>query len=200
MNKQQFLATLRERLSGVPQQELEERLAFLAEGIDDRMEEGLSEEEAVAAMGSIDQIVEQIVADIPIAKLVKEKASKRRRLRIWEIVLIVIGFPVWLPLLIAAVAVVISLYASLWAVVASLWALPVSLAACGIAGLAAIVLCSVMGYPLVGLALLGMGLFAAGLAIFSTFGCLAAVRGAVYLTKLMIRSIKLLFVRKGDRA
>ena len=200
MNKHEFLAALRERLSGLPQQELEERLSFLEEGIADRMEDGLSEGEAVASMGSIDEIVGQIIADVPLSKLVKEKAKKRRRLRAWEIVLLAVGAPLWVPLLLAAIVVAIALYAVLWAVVASLWAVPVSLAACGIAGVAAIVFCSIDGIPLVGLLLLGIGIFAAGLAIFAAFGCLALTRSVVLLTKAMVRGIKLLFVRKGDRS
>ena len=200
MNKQEFLLALRDRLSGVPQQELDERLSFLEEGIADRMEEGLSEEEAVASMGSIDRIVEQIIADVPFAKLVKEKAKKTRKLRAWEIVLLAVGSPVWASLLIAAWAVVIALYASLWAVVGTLWSVPVSLGACGIAGVMGIILFSITGNPITGLALLGMGIFASGLAIFATFGCLAAVRGAVALTKLMVRAMKRMFIRRGEKA
>lgn len=200
MNKQEFLAALRKRLSDLPQQELEERLSFLEEGIADRMEDGLSEEEAVASMGSIDEIVTQIVADVPLTKLVKEKAKKHRRLRTWEIVLLAVGSPVWAPLLIAAIAVIFSLYAVLWAVVASLWALPASFAAVGIAGIASIVFCSIEGVPIIGLLLLGIGIFAAGIAIFATFGCLALTRATVLLTKAIVRGIKLLFVRKGDRS
>ena len=45
MRKQEFLAQLRKALSGLPQDEIEERLTFYGEMIDDRMEEGLSEEE-----------------------------------------------------------------------------------------------------------------------------------------------------------
>lgn len=200
MNKKEFLSALRDRLSGVPQQELEERLSFLEEGIDDRMEEGLSEEEAVASMGEIAEIVAQIVADVPLAKLVKEKVQKRRRLRTWEIVLLAVGSPIWVSLLISVFAVVIALYACLWAVVGTLWSVPASLAACGIAGIAAMVFCSIMGSPIPGLALLGIGIFAAGLAIFATVGCLAAVRGAVCLTKIIARGTKLLFVRGRDKA
>ncbi len=200
MNKQEFLAALRERLSGLPQQELEERLAFFEEGIDDRMEEGLSEKEAVASMGKIDEIVGQIVADVPLSVLVKEKAKKRRRLQTWEIILLVLGFPVWLPLLIAAFAVLLSLYAVLWSVVGSLWTVPVSLGAVGIVGILSIVFFSIEGEVFVGLALLGIGLVAAGLAIFAVFGCLAVTRGMVALTKAIVRGIKLLFVRKGEKA
>ena len=46
MRKQEFMDDLRSRLSALPPPELEERLSFYEEIINDRMEEGLSEEEA----------------------------------------------------------------------------------------------------------------------------------------------------------
>ena len=75
MNKQEFLAGLQKGLSGLPQEDVEERLTFYGEMLDDRMEEGLSEEEAVAAAGSVEEIVGQVVADIPLARIAKEKGS-----------------------------------------------------------------------------------------------------------------------------
>ena len=56
----------------LPQGDVEERLTFYSEMIDDRMEEGISEEEAVCEIGSVDEIVSQIIADIPFTKLVRE--------------------------------------------------------------------------------------------------------------------------------
>ena len=50
MNKEKFLDALRRRLSGLPQEDIDERIAFYEEMIDDRMEEGLSEEEATATI------------------------------------------------------------------------------------------------------------------------------------------------------
>ena len=44
MNKQEFLSRLEQALSGLPAEELQERLAFYRESIEDRVEEGLSEE------------------------------------------------------------------------------------------------------------------------------------------------------------
>lgn len=41
MSKQEFLAELRKALSGLPQGDIEDRLTFYSEMIDDRMEEGL---------------------------------------------------------------------------------------------------------------------------------------------------------------
>ena len=47
MTKQEFLSGLKAKLSGLPQEDVEERLGFYAEMIEDYTEEGLSEEEAV---------------------------------------------------------------------------------------------------------------------------------------------------------
>ena len=53
MTKLQFLLALHDKLAGLPQNEVEERLNFYSEMIEDRMEEGLSEEEAVLAAGDV---------------------------------------------------------------------------------------------------------------------------------------------------
>ena len=53
MTKLQFLLALHDKLTGLPRDEVEERLNFYSEMIEDRMEDGLSEEEAVAAIGSV---------------------------------------------------------------------------------------------------------------------------------------------------
>ena len=47
MNKQQFLAALRARITGLPKADLERTLQYYREMIDDRVEEGVPEEEAV---------------------------------------------------------------------------------------------------------------------------------------------------------
>ncbi|MBO4326144.1 MAG: DUF1700 domain-containing protein [Clostridia bacterium] len=200
MNKLDFLNALQDALSGLPQEDINERLMFYSEMIDDRMEEGLSEEEAVAGVGSIDDIVSQTVADVPITKLVKERVKPSRSLRGGEIALLILGFPLWFPLLIAGVAVifslVISLYAVLWSLIISLWAVEVSLWACALAGIAVAVMFFIKGNVLPALAMLGIGLFSAGLSILLFFGCVAATKGAAVLTKKIALGIKKMFVRK----
>ncbi len=165
MNKQEFLAQLRKGLSGSPQADIEERLTFYSEMIDDRIEDGLSEEEAIRQIGPIDPLIAQSAADAPA-----KKAKPKRRLRIWEILLLVLGSPVWLSLLIAAFAVVLSLYAALWAVFVSLAGSAVGCVAAGI-----VFLCC--GDVLPGFAAIGAGLFCAGLSIFMFHACKAATKG-----------------------
>lgn len=75
MNKEQFKAALYKELSGLEEGDLEKSLEFYTEMIDDRMEEGLPEEEAVASLGEVREIATQILSDTPLPKLVFEKAG-----------------------------------------------------------------------------------------------------------------------------
>ena len=79
------------------------------------MEEGLSEEEAVSAIGSVEKIAEQIISDRVEDKVCGEKAQKRKP-KAWEIILLIAGAPIWLPILIAVFAVIWSVMIALWAV------------------------------------------------------------------------------------
>lgn len=196
MTKLRFLLSLQNRLSGLPQDEVEERLNFYSEMIEDRMEEGLSEDEAVAAVGSIEEIAAQIIADIPLTKLAKEKIKPKRRLKAWEILLLALGSPIWLSLLIAALAVFLSLYASLWAVIISVWAIFGALMGCAIGGIICGIGFASGGNGLTGIAITGAGILCAGLGIFLYFGCRAATRGTLLLTKKMALGIRNWFIQK----
>ena len=198
MSKQQFLEGLRRALSGLPQEDIEERLTFYSEMIDDRVEEGLTEEEAVAEIGPVDEVVAQIMEEIPLSKLVKERVRPKRALRAWEIFLLVLGSPVWLPLLLAGIAVIFALYVAVWAVIISLWAVEVSLAGASLGGAISAVVACFQGNGITGVASLGVGFFCAGLAIFWFFGCKAVTKGILLLTKKTALGIKSLFIGKEE--
>ena len=198
MNKQEFLDMLRSRLVGLPKQELEERLSFYAEMIDDRVEEGLSEELAILDIGTADAITAQIIADIPLSKIAKERIKPKRCLKAWEIILLVLGSPIWLSLAIAAFAVILSIYIVLWAVIISIWAVFVSLIACAIGGIAAGIIIAASGNSLSGIAMIGMGIICAGLSIFLFFGCKAATGGIILLTKKVALYTKKCLLRKEN--
>jgi uncharacterized membrane protein len=198
MSKQDFLVQLRKGLSGLPQDDIEERLTFYSEMIEDRVEDGLSEEEAVLAIGSIDEIVAQAVAETPLVKIAKERIKSKRRLSAGEIVLLTLGSPIWLSLVIAAFAVILSLYISLWAVIISLWAAFTSVVGCAIGGVVAGTTFTFVGHTLSGIATIGAGILCAGLAIFMFYGCKAATKGILILTKKMAIWIKSCFIRKEE--
>ena len=71
MTKQEFLCALGKKLSGLPRREVDERLAFYSESIDDRIEEGRTEAQAVADIGSVDEIAAQVIAEVPLARIAK---------------------------------------------------------------------------------------------------------------------------------
>ncbi|MBQ9414135.1 MAG: DUF1700 domain-containing protein [Clostridia bacterium] len=198
MNKQEFLIGLRDALSGFPQDDVEERIAFYGEMIDDRMEEGMDEEEAVAEVGRIDEIREQIVADIPFTKLVKEKVKPKRALRAWEILLIVLGFPVWFPLLVAACAILLSLYIVVWVLLIALWAIEISLWVCTLGGIAAAIVYFIQGSIPPALMMLGTAFVIAGLSIFLFFGCVEASKGILKLTKKAGVGVKSVLIGKEN--
>ena len=60
MTKLEFIDELRKKLSGLPAADVEERLSFYSEMIDDKIEDGCAEDEAVFSIGSIDEISEQL--------------------------------------------------------------------------------------------------------------------------------------------
>lgn len=196
MNKYEFLGRLRERLAGLPPKDIDASLDYYAELIADRIEDGMSEEEAVAAMGSIDEIVAQILEDTSLPKLVKEKVRPKRALRTWEILLIVLGFPLWLPLLIAFASVIFSILVAIGSVVISVFAVAVAVGACALAFIVAGLICFVTAKEALGTILIGATLICAGLCILFFIGATYASKGILWLCKKGIYAIKSCFVGK----
>ena len=198
MNKQEFLNQLKIKLRRLPEKETEERLTFYSEMIDDRMEEGLSEEQAVAAIGNVNEIATQIIADIPFTSIVKEKMKSNKRLKTWEIVLLAISSPIWLSLLIAAFAVVLSVYVVLWSAIVSLWAIFAALIGCAVGGILAGFIFLFSGSVAAGFATIGAAIFSGGAAILFFYGCKVTTKAIVFLTKQIALGIKKLFIGKEN--
>ena len=198
MTKQLFLDQIAARLSTLPYQEVSERLSFYGEMIDDRIEDGMSEAEAITAIGSVDSVTAQILADISLIRIAKEKIKARRTRKRWETVLLWVGSPVWIPLLLSAFAVVLSLYASLWAVVISLWACFGALIGSGVGvALSGILLSFTANLP-TGVALIGAGAVCTGLSIFFFYLCRVMTVGTILLPKKIALGIKKHFLKKED--
>lgn len=194
MNKYAFLTELRARLWPLPEEDAKRSVEYYSEMIDDRMEDGLTEEEAVAAIGSIDDVVNTILATGATVRPAVQSGKPPRRLRWWEILLLILGFPVWGSLVISVAAVIFSLWISLWSVVISIYATSVAL---GVSTLGCIFgsffMFDVPGTTFVAL---GAALICAGLAIlFFLLGNLTA-KGMIQLTKLTLKGIKGIFIRK----
>lgn len=196
MNKLEFTEALRAKIAGLPEKDIDERIAFYCEMIDDRIEDGLSEEEAIEDIGSVEDIAAQIISEIPLSKIVKNHLEPKRKMAAWEIALIIVSFPIWLPLIAAIFAIVISIYAALWSVVVSIWAVFASFVGSGVGGILSGTVVAITASIPSGLFLIFAGILLAGLSILLFFGSLGTTRGMTWLTKRIALWIKKLFIRK----
>lgn len=65
MNKEQFLMALRRMLKRLPEDELERVLAYYREMVEDEVESGKTEEEAVSGLGDLHTLAQKILAENP---------------------------------------------------------------------------------------------------------------------------------------
>lgn len=191
MCKKEFLSRLQKGLQSLPPEERDERLSFYSDMIDDRMEEGYSEEEAVSAAGSVESLLCQILSEQPPESRQKERKS----VSAWEIILLILGAPLWLSLLIAAFAILFSVVASLWSVVLALWASFAAVALCSFGFFIGGIAMLVSGYGLSGFVSEFACLICSGVAILLFLGCRPVTRGMVWLTKKLFLGLGKCFIR-----
>ncbi len=199
MNKQEFVNQLYSKLASLPKKYIEDQINFYIEMIDDRVEDGATEEEAINQIGTIDEIADEIVKNISLFKIAKEKLKPERKIKVWEIILIVLGSPIWLSLLISLFAVVFSLYIVLWALVVCCWAIFVSFAACSIGAILLGIIHTIIYQNPIFLSYIAIGLILIGLSILAFYGSRYATKGTIKFTKKLMLLIKKAFMRKGDK-
>ncbi len=198
MTKIEFLTELEKQLCGLPSEDIQKSLDFYSEMIDDRIEDGVAEEKAVSQIGDIEEITKQILSDISITKLVKQKIKPKHRMGAGEIILLILGSPVWLSLVLALLAVIFSIYVVLWSVIISLWAVFASIVGCAFGVTMTGAVLAFNGNGFIGVAMIGSGVVCAGLSIFMFYGCKAATMGIVLLTKKIALGIKSCFIKKEE--
>ena len=197
MTKLKFLNELEKRLNAFEMPEIKNWLNYYGEMIDDRIEEGQSEEEAVDSLGDMDKIIDDILRQTPITKLAKTKLN-RKALHGWEIAMLILGFPLWFSLLAAVVAVVLAIYVTLGSVIISFWASFGMTIAGAIGGIISGIVFSFGSQPLSGVALIGAGIACIGFSILLFYGSKAITEGTVWLTKKIVLGIKNSFIKKEE--
>lgn len=197
MTKIQFLNELRDRLEGLPKEDIDSRISFYEEAIDDRIDDGLEEEEAVEDIGTIDEVVNDILRDTPLRKIVKEKVRPKRALRAWEIVLIVLGFPLWFPLVLTAAILGLVGYLLIWVWVLVTYSVEISLIVGAVGELVLFFVNLAAGSaPFVHL---GMSIMCAGGSMLLIFGCIGATKLTIKLSAKIVTAIKRAFIKKGSK-
>lgn len=197
MTKQEFLSELERALGKLPHAEVEQALAFYDEAISDRIEDGLSEAEALAGLDPVDEIAAQIAAETPpIPRAIARANTGSRTL---NIVLLAVFSPIWIPVVLALAAAALAVYVAIWAVIAALWAVDAVLVLMPFAGLAALTSTLGGGMPLPGVFVFGLSLVSSGFGLVASFAVFWASKLLFRATRSFARWIASLFVRVSGK-
>ena len=79
----------------------------VSEQLSDRVEDGFSEDEAVASLGNVEILAQQIL---------NEAGESHRKMGVFNRCLLILGSPAWGPLMMVLFCVAVALYVVLWAV------------------------------------------------------------------------------------
>ena len=204
MTKDEFLSALRQRFSVFPNEEIEKYMDYYREIIEDHVDDGYSEEQVVATLGSPDDVFAVILQETALTELLKKKMKQKRKLKKWEIWFLSVGFPIWLPLAITALALAITAFALIWVLYITLWTLVITLyvvdftfavgALGGTAVAVAMLILNGNGFA-AGVGFSG-ALVCAGFALILFRLCILAAKGTAKLAKKIWLGIKFLIVRK----
>lgn len=197
MSRGEFLQILRRRLSQMSVEEQDRNIAYYDELFNDMMEDGMSETEAVERMGDPNAIADELLAEMPLTTLVKSSVRPSGGWTALSIVLVILGAPLWIPLLIAGVAVVLAVLISLWSVVLAVFAvvLGFGLTAVGLTVGTIFGMLSISGPLLVGLICICVGVCILT-ALLAGALCKLIARASAWL----YRKIKTLFIKRSDEA
>lgn len=197
MTENEFLAGLCRSLSGLSEEDIRKSEEYYREIISDAMEDGMNENDAVAAIGSPSDAAKQILMEAPLTKVLAAKVKPQRRLRTWEILLLVLGAPIWLSLLLTAAVLFFGIYIVLWSVVVAVYAtvlaLVLSSPICFVSGIVSLF----MGRFVECLILLAVAFVAAGAAILLFVGAGYVAKGVAFIGKKLIRGLKTLIIKRS---
>ncbi|MEK5395522.1 hypothetical protein CA600_30055 [Paenibacillus sp. VTT E-133280] len=189
MNKAIFLSELADKLEALPRIEVNKSLAFYSEIIDDRMEEGMGEEEAVCGLGNIEEIAREVMLDsTPLKKIIlpSDPISKL------DYTLLILS----IPLLLLLFALIFVFYVTIWLVVIALFLVEFSFLLAGIAGIVAAIIDFSNNISFNSLMIVG-GLISLGLGIFTFAPFKKVCKKIMGLTTWFMRKIKSIFLERG---
>lgn len=124
MTKEVFIICLKDELKDIEVSELNKSIVFYEEAISDRMEDGMTEEEAVRDLGLITDIVNSIKEDAKTKnkitqytnKVVNKVKSTDNRNILWIVVLI-IASPMIFSVIVTIGSLIFSVYATLFGLI-----------------------------------------------------------------------------------
>lgn len=195
MTKEVFLSELERGLHQLPADEINRRKAYYEELIADMMEDGISEEDAVAKLGDLSEIVNEILRDTPLPTLVKNRLRPKHGWTAAAITVAVLGAPIWASLLLALVVTVGAMVLAFCSIILALF---LSVIALGFSGVMTVIhgfgLFAVnAGYAVLSI---GGGLIMLGLVCLAFLAAKYASTGLYRGGRWLVRAVKGLLIKK----
>lgn len=180
-------------MAGLPRAERQRVREYYNEILLDGMETGKSEQEAVAALGDVEEIAARTVAEYEAAA-----PARRGKITAGKVVLWVCAAPFILSIGVPLLAAALVLYLCVWIFIACFFVVSVSLALAGI--------CAIVGLffillknPLAALLQAGAGLLCLGLSLFVFVGSVALARQYIRFTVYMKNRLSARIRKRGVR-
>lgn len=125
MNKEQFIKAFRKKLRGMPREEIAKTVSYYEEMIADKIEGGMTEREAVASLGNLDELARSARGEEP------ETAEKLPRMHTppapWVVVLLVLGSPIWIGIGAGLFGVLVGFWATLFSLIVAFFVVMIGL-------------------------------------------------------------------------
>ncbi|MDR0325492.1 MAG: DUF1700 domain-containing protein [Oscillospiraceae bacterium] len=164
MTRNEFLWSLNNALAGLPQSEVKRVTEYYDELFNEAMEEGKTEEEVCAGLGSPNDIAGRVRAELAFIRAEQQPTPKSMN----AVLLVLLGLfalPVGLPLAIAALAVLFAMYVTVFALIIAGGAVMFALGVSGLALIAGGVAVIIGGAPLFGIGMIGAAFILMGISI-----------------------------------
>lgn len=191
MNKTDFISMLGDLLSPISKIEKAKFIDYYEEIIEDYKEGGLTEEEIVNKIGTPQTIANTILSEQDIIDINIPSFNSK----LLNIILLILGFPLWGSLLLAVVLLILSAYIIIWCI-------PFTTGVSSIAFFV-IALVSIIGSPFmisdilaVGVVQLGLGIASVGVSILSAFITIYLSKNLMIVTKRLTFKILKSFNKK----
>lgn len=117
MTKDEYLSELRVGLAAFSKDEVDRAVSFYEEMVDDRVEAGVSEEEAVGSLEPPAEAAARIISEMPAVPRAAARLRSPKTPRSWFVAFVVaavIGSPVWIPLTLGVIIAVIGCFIGLF--------------------------------------------------------------------------------------
>lgn len=197
MTRNEFLLRLDACLVSMGDQDRKAMVRFYAEQLDDRIDDGMTEEEAVASLEAPEEIAanlnqlneEHLAAQAEATPAIIQKVNKTPG---WAKALLIIALVltsiIWIPVLAAIIVTLLSIYLLLWAIAATGFIIGLALMLLGVVSVVISVTLVIHGAPFNALAHLGIALIFMSSAIIMGLATYYYSYGIVLLTKALFTS------------